>query len=116
MDFVIAALVLVGGLVAVVWFVASSTDRAQRRRVRQVATERRAAVWEVGEQGARGTIATGGSGGVTRVFVRRMTEDGTELDRIAVAEVPSNAADWEDQMLGARSRAAQRAQILNGEP
>ena len=116
MEFAIAVLVLVAGVAVIVWFVAGYTERATRRRAREAATERRGAVWEVAEQGGRGSAAAGGSGGVTRVFVRRVTADGAELDRIAVADVPSNATDWEDRMLEARSKAAQRAQILNGEP
>lgn len=115
-EFAVGILVLLVGVVIVVAIVSTRADRASRKRSQATAAERRAATWEVGEQSVRGPIATGGSGGLTHVFVRRVTADGQELDRIAVAQVPSNAPDWEDQMLAARAQAAQRAQILNGEP
>jgi hypothetical protein len=114
MDVVIALLVLIAGLVALVWFVTGYAERAKRRQAKLAATEQRAATWEVAEQGARSVFPGGGT--VTKVFVRKVTADGAELDRVAVADVPSNATDWEGQMLEARSKAAQRAQILNGEP
>jgi hypothetical protein len=115
-EFALGALVLIVGVVIVVAIVATRADRAARKRSQVTTAERRAAVWEVAEQGVRGPMATGGTGGVTRVFVRRMTAEGTEIDRIAVEDVPSNAADWEDLMLAARGNAARRAQILNDEP
>lgn len=115
MDIVIAILALLLGIVGVVWLVSRLAERSAKRQVQQAATERRGAAWEVGEEGARGAVAAG-KGGVTKVFVRRVTPNGAEVDRIAVAEVPSGAPDWDEQMLGARSKAAQRADILNGEP
>jgi hypothetical protein len=117
MDFVIATLALVVGVVIVVGAVSLLLERSKRRQTRMAATERRGATWEVGEESGRGAVADGGfKGAVTRVFVRRVTPDGAEVDRIAVADVPSAAEDWDVRMLEARSKAAQRAAILNGEP
>lgn len=115
-EFAIGALALLVGFVIVVAVVSTRADRSSRKRVQATAAERRAAVWEVSERGRRGPIATGGDGGITHVYVRRVTADGQELDQIAVAQVPSNAPEWDELMLAARSKAAQRAEILNGEP
>lgn len=117
MDFVIAALALVVGVVVIVGVVSLLLERSRRRQTRMSAAERRGAVWEVGEESARGATADNRTqGAVTRVFVRRVTPDGAEVDRIQVAEVSSTADDWDARMLDARSRAAQRAEILNGQP
>jgi chorismate mutase len=95
---VIAVIAACAGLVALV--------RERRERADQAGEvkARRAAVWEVGEQGGIDR---------TRVFVRRVTAGGEEVDRIPVAEIRDGATDWEAQLLEARAQASNRAAALN---
>lgn len=100
----LGALVLLCSLVG---GVAAFAGRSRARRTRRALLSARAAVWEVVEQGALNR---------TRVFVRKVTADGDEVDRIPVAEIPDGASDWEAQLLEARAQAANRAAALNLRP
>jgi hypothetical protein len=79
-------------------------DRDDRRRRREALAAKRAAQWEVAEAGAYGH---------TKVFVRKVTADGEELDRIEVAQVRNGLADWDALIAEARATAASRAGLLN---
>jgi hypothetical protein len=95
--FFVLAVAVIGG--AALW-----ADRDERKRRREAVAAKRAAVWEVAEAGAYDR---------TKVFVRKVTADGDELDRIAVAEVRNGHPDWDALIAEARATAASRAGLLN---
>jgi lipopolysaccharide export LptBFGC system permease protein LptF len=112
MDVVIAILALLIGVAAITFLVSWAAGRRSRAEARARAQTSRATPWTVAELTR---VRTAGRE-VTQVVVRRQTEDGRELDRIVVATVSDNAADWEEQMIEARTAAATRAALLNDQP
>lgn len=100
----LALLALTGAVVAVV---ALWRERSERKQHYAANASVRAATWEVGEAGAFGH---------TKVFVRKVTADGDEVDRIAVAEVPDKHPDWDARIADARAAASSRAALLNTKP
>lgn len=104
MGELIAAVALLITVVAGVGAAALWLDRRERERRRETVAVKRSAVWEVGEAG---------SFDATKVFVRKVTADGDEVDRIAVAQVRNGHPDWDAQIAEARATAASRAAMLN---
>lgn len=97
---------LVIGLAALLLFSGSGTVLAslvdrRRRRLRE------RAVWKVAEASADGCM---------EVSVRKVTADGTELDRNLVASVRDGHPDWDALVAEARALALSRAALLNGKP
>lgn len=111
MGELVAGLVVILVLAGIAGLVALAVDRGRRSRAREAVSSVRQAVWEVAEQGGRAH-----AGGVTRVFVRKVTAAGEEVDRVPVAEVPNSAEDWQSRVLEARAVAAERAALLNTAP
>jgi len=100
----IAAVALLLLVVAAVGGAALWADRRDRERRREAVAVKRSAAWEVGEAGGYGHM---------KVFVRKVTADGDEVDRIEVAQVRNGHPDWESQITEARAAAANRAALLN---
>lgn len=99
-----AALVSLALLCALVGGVAAFAGRSRARRARRAALSARSAVWEVADEGTLDA---------TRIFLRKVTVDGVELERSQVALIPDGAADWHGRVLEARAAAAERAALLN---
>lgn len=113
MDVVIALLAFCVGVVLLVVWVVWLGERSARHFRRAAVDAVRGARWEVGEEASKHR-APGRQ--VTAVFARKVTAAGEELERIPVAEVPASAPDWDEQMIAARDRAAQRAAVMNEKP
>jgi hypothetical protein len=96
----VAILIIAAG----VGLVASVLQARQGRRAAAEARARQAAKWAVGDEGAPGK---------TLVFIRKVTADGQELERRPIAEILDEAPDWDAQLLEARTKAANRAALLN---
>lgn len=98
---------LVIGLAALLLFSGSGTAVAawvdrRRRRMRE------RAVWKVAEASS--------ADGYMEVFVRKVTADGAELDRIVVAAVRDGHPDWDALVAESRAAALSRAALLNAKP
>ena len=104
MGELIAAMALLLLVVAGIGAAALWADRRDRAQRREAVAVKRAAAWEVGEAGSYGH---------TKVFVRKVTAEGDEVDRIEVTQVRNGHPDWDAQMAEARATAASRAALLN---
>lgn len=104
MGELIAAVTLLLVVVAGIGAAALWADRRDREQRREAVAAKRAAAWEVGEAGAFDC---------TKVFVRKVTAEGEEVDRIAVAQVRNGHPDWDAQIAEARATASSRAALLN---